>query len=220
MRSLRRTIFSVLILTLLVLFWFYRFDIVGFLKNLEYDREFQNLKLENEVLKFQLGQLTQGAVVAGEENLLMAALYSSYPFNDQARLIINLGFNGGLDVGMPVLAAKGVLLGRVTEVKKNLSEVQTIFDPIWRSSVGIGNAKIKALLVGGNIPRLTLIAKETMPAAGEDVLNFSPEYPYGLFLGRILEVDYNSAEPWASASLETFYNLNALDQVLVVTDHD
>lgn len=219
MKSLKGIIFSLLLIAVIVFLWFYRFDaaqLIGGWRNPDY-QEFQALKLENESLKFQLATF-QNQAVQEENKYLVGELYSFYPFSDQAKLIINLGEKDGLREGLAVLAADGIFLGKISAVKKNLSEVQTIFDSGWRSSVGIGENKIKALLVGGNKPALTLIAKEILPKVDDEVINLSPEYPYGLLIGRVSEVKIEQAEPWVSASLETFYNLNFLEKVLVVKE--
>ena len=225
MRSLRGFIFSLLAAIILVSFWFYRFEIGRGLSDLKasgvsfFDRgfsykEFQIFKLENEFLK------PKDFFVVPKEGYIIADVFSSYPFNDQSKLIINRGARDGIREGMPVLAVEGLLLGRISEVRNSLSGAQTIFDPNWRSSVAIGPSKIRSLLAGGNVPALTFIAKDKIPRVGDEVINISPEYPYGFYLGKVGEIKVSPTEPWATASLETGYNPNLFDQVFIVMDHD
>lgn len=215
MRSLRRIIFSAAILLLVALFWSYRFEAAKFFRGGS-ETEFQSLRLENESLKFQLERLA-GQATEATPGSVRAEVYSSYPFNDQAKIVINKGSSDGLREGLPVLAAPDILFGIITKVEDGLSEVQTVFDPAWRSSVGISPANVKALLIGGPTPVLDFIAKDSLPAAGATVVNLSPEYPYGLLIGRVGEVGNRETEPWATASLQVPYNLNALNEVLVLT---
>jgi cell shape-determining protein MreC len=225
MRSLRGFIFSLLAAIILVLFWFYRFEIGRGLSDLKASgmsfldhgfsyKDFQILKLENEFLKSK----DSSAIL--KDGYVIADVFSSYPFNDQSKLIINRGTGDGIREGMPVLAGEGVLLGRISEVRKSLSEIQTFFDPNWRSSVASGPSKIRSLLVGGNVPALTFIAKDKIPAVGDEVVNIAPEYLYGLYLGKVGDVKVNPTEPWATASLEISYNPNLLDRVFIIIDHD
>lgn len=218
MRSAEQIILNSIIILLLAILWFYRFEVAGFLRKTAYINELQSLRFENESLKLKLKTLEEDKSLIPEKTAaeLRAAVYSSYPFNDQAKIVINKGSRDGLREGMTVLAAPGILFGKITAVKKDLSEVQTIFDPAWRSSVGIGSAKTRALLVGGNQPALDLIVKDNLPSAGETVINLSPDYPYGLAVGRVGKIKNTQVEPWATASLEVVYNPNALNEVLIL----
>ena len=235
MRSLRVFITGLLILLVIALLLLYfsplsilvegpRNLIISFFNRPFNYQVFQELRLENESLKIEINQLKEviqaDLFLATQSNYLIADLYSRYPFNDQASLIVNLGSIDGLKPGMPVLAAKGVLLGRVVEVKRVMSEIQTIFDPAWRSSVAIGDNGGKAVLVGGFTPRLELISRQSSVQAEDIVINVAPEFPYGLTLGRLGNLEEDVTAQWFSATLQIFYNLNNLKEVLIVTDHE
>lgn len=154
-----------------------------------------------------------------ENNLVAVDIYSRYPFNDRAKLVIDAGSADGLKTGFPVLAAEGALLGKIIGVEKHLSEVQTIFDPAWRSVAGIGPQKIQALLSGGRTPVLDLIEPTAEIEEGATVINLAPDFPYGLLLGRIINFKKTPVQPWISGQLEPLYDLSKLNRVIVVTDH-
>jgi len=228
MKLLRNFIFSLLAIVILILFWAFRFEIRNGFSNLKasvvsfFDRgfsykEFQIFKVEKNFLDSKVLKDNSSFNAKG---YLVANVFSSYPFNDQSKLIINLGSDDGVKEGMPVLVTDNVLLGRISKVKKSLSEVQTIFDPNWRSTVAIGSSKIRSLLKGGRIPLLTFINKDKIPAVGDEVINITSEYPYGFYLGKVGEVKVNNSEPWVNASLETGYNPNLLDRVFIVKNYN
>lgn len=180
---------------------------------------FQKLILVQEKFNLlsQIGQ--NNSPFKNENNLIAVDIYSRYPFNDQAKLVVNAGSADGLRTGLPVLATEGVLLGKIVRTEKHLSEIQTIFDPAWRSTVGIGPQKIQALLKGGLTSSLYLIEPTAEIAEGMAVVNLMPDFPYGLLLGRLANLKKTPAQPWISGELEPLYDLNKLNRVLVVTDH-
>lgn len=180
---------------------------------------FQELVLAQEKFNLLSESNPNGFPSRNENNLITTDIYSYYPFNDRAKLVINAGSADGLKIGLPVLAAEGVLLGKIIRVGKHLSEVQTIFDPAWRSTVGIGAQKIPALLNGSLTPVLDLIEPTAEIKEGMTVINLTPDFPYGLLLGRVANFKKTPAQPWISGQLEPFYDLTKLNRALVVTDH-
>lgn len=187
--------------------------------NLSYER-FQELILIEEKFNLLAKNNSHNFPFRNDNNLLTVSIYSYYPFNDRSKIIINAGSVDGLKVGWPVLAAEGVLLGKITKVGKHLSEVQTIFDPTWRSTVGIGAQKVPALLNGGLTPIFDLIEPTAEIEEGMMVINLTPDFPYGLLLGRVANFKKTPAQPWISGQLDTFYNITNLNRLLVVTDHE
>lgn len=226
MKSLRIFIVSFVLLALLALMFFYNSAVGGWLKNLKsffaalFDSSFnygvfQELKLENQSLKLEIEKL-QGREVSPKFNHLVAETYSRYPFNDRNLIIINLGFADGVTTTMPVLASANVLLGRVSAVKRTQSEVETVFNPSWRSAVTVGEKRTKAVLVGGDPPYLDFIPKEAPVKAGDEIFNISSEYPLNLLIGTVLDLDVTPQNPWAKAKVKTPYNPEDLDKLLVV----
>ncbi len=179
-------------------------------------RAFNNLKLENESLKSELLKKNSGSAVT--DRYLEAQVYSHYPFNDRNALIIDRGSLDGVKVGMPVLAARGVLLGRVTNVKDRVSEDRKSIDPAWKSSVVVGEHKIKAVLQGANNPRLELIPKDAVIKEGDMITNIAPEYPIALRVGSIGSARLDEKKVWQIADVDVAFGIEDIDTVLVVTN--
>jgi cell shape-determining protein MreC len=121
---------------------------------------------------------------------------------------------------MPVLAAPGTLLGKVTRVERTRSEVTTIFNASWRSSVRFEGTAARALLTGGEKPSLTLIPRGKEPVLHAKVVNVDPSFPYGLFLGTAGEIVEEEESPWRAAPLELTYQEFALAEVLIVVNFE
>ncbi len=144
--------------------------------------------------------------------------YSRYPFNDKSLLVIQGGSDENLALSMPVMYGDFILAGRVTRVSRTQSEVQTIFDPSWKSSVYIGASKIKAVLKGGENPTLELIPKDAVIAEGDVVVNSSPDFPLGVFIGTVSSVSKKEHDLWAKADLRVGYSFDDVRNVSVITN--
>ena len=180
-------------------------------------RTIADLKTENISLKKELEQLST-VEKKDSSQFLEAHVYSRYPFNDKNMIVIDKGFADGISEGMPVLAKKNILLGRVKSVQRFQSEVMTIFDPDWKTSASIGNAHIKTVLNGANTPHAELIPKDAAVAAGDMVVNSAQEFPLGLFVGTVKSVMLDEKKVWQIADIDVPYAIEDIDSVLVMTN--
>ena len=218
-KSPRNFLGIIVVVIFAALAFFYRNEIlylVGAVRSFDYE-ELQALELENKALRSELNELREEKNIISD-SYLRAKVYSRYPFNNHRLIIVNLGEADGVRVGMPVLAREGVLLGRVKSVFGRQSVVETVFDPAWRSSVIIGPEKVKALVEGGVTPSLTLITKGSVISPKDAVLNTSPEFPLGLFLGEVGEIKPTADDIWLTAGLKPLYEPEGFTEVLIVVN--
>jgi cell shape-determining protein MreC len=181
---------------------------------------FEELRTEVTELRAQLALMTSGSSSPSFPSFSYdeVATYARYPLNDRERIIIDRGSEGGLATGTPVFAAPNVLLGIVTSVARTRAEVQTIFDPGWKSSVAIGTSSARALLSGGNPLRLSLIAETTRIGEGDAVTNAAPEYPLGAIVGTVRAITTDTSDVWRSATIDVPYHTELLTHVLIPRD--
>lgn len=186
---------------------------------------YAELKIENAGLKAEIQGLlakknatSSPAFGNGRYRFVAAETYSDYPWNDHSALTIAAGTDEGLKPGMPVMAGDGVLLGKVTKVTGTQSEVETIFDPAWKSSVAIGAGRVTALLVGGPSPSLNLVPRSASINAGDTVLSVDPALPLNLLVGEITDVRSSPASLWTEADIALPWNPSALTGVYVITN--
>src|SRR6185436_7095763 len=146
--------------------------------------QLSELELENQSLAGQLAELKNLPSIIKENNktYIYARVYSTYPFNNADKLLINAGSDQGVVVGSVVLAKPGIFLGEVVTVAKNTSEVRTLYDPGFEMPVKIGQGGIDSLLLGGHEVKLTLISKKKSAQSGQSVFSAAKQYPYGLQL--------------------------------------
>lgn len=165
--------------------------------------ELRDLRAENLSLSAQLWQAqhSPGVITAGKESYIRAAVYSEYPLNNEGSILVAAGKNQGVSLNSIVLLRPGVFVGEVVEVFANQSRIRTLFDPGWELPVKIGGDRIDSLLVGGHIPRLTLISKKNLPNLDASVYLAAKKYPYGLQVGTLGRFVEGSQNLFAEAEL-------------------
>jgi rod shape-determining protein MreC len=184
-------------------------------------RRIAELEARNKVLELDLAELRSDStrrIADDRYHYKTARVYSRYPFNDASLITINLGSDDGVKEGMPVFAAKGVLLGKIRSVSRTESEIETIWSPAMRVSVTVGSEGIKAVYLGGSSPSLDLIPKEAKISEGASVLSTSPEFPLSSSLGSVSEISSASYEVWQKAKVAPAFEVDMLRTVFVMVD--
>jgi cell shape-determining protein MreC len=189
----------------------------------------QKIALQNKLLEYELEQLKKNDSCKKDSVLFFekegarysakkAKVFSEYPFNDRGIILLNIGSGDGIKEGMPVVTKENMLVGIIKKTNRTQSEVQTIFDPLWKSSVAIGANEVKAVLEGGSFPKLTLIPKGSELQDEMKVINISPDYPFHVFLGSVKNVINNESDVWISAELDSLYEIGEINEVQVITN--
>lgn len=180
--------------------------------------ELSALALENQSLRAELQVAkNQPAIIQNSRaEYVSARVYSSYPFNNASRLLINAGSNQGIEVGDVALVAPGIFLGEVVSATQSKSEIRTLFDPGWELPVKIGDDKTDSLLIGSHEPRLTLISKKKPTLSGDAVILAAKNYPYGLTVGTVGDLKDSERDLFQEAELQTPYVISELNDVLII----
>lgn len=168
-------------------------------------------------LRSQLASLQGLLGYKPETDLVIARLFSHYPLNDKRTLVIDKGSDHGLRIGMSVSTGEGLVIGVIRTVKSSQSEIMTIFDPDWKSSVSIGSGRIKGVLRGGSAPIIDLLPLDADVMVGDDVLNVSPDLPMNAYLGRVHSAVSSDASTWQSFKLSPAVPLGDIEVVLINT---
>ncbi|PIR87328.1 MAG: hypothetical protein COU11_01090 [Candidatus Harrisonbacteria bacterium CG10_big_fil_rev_8_21_14_0_10_49_15] len=179
--------------------------------------QLKELQIENLGLRAELASVNARPELIQEEGqrYVRARAYSSYPLNNVDNLLINVGENVGVEVGMPVLVTPNLFFGEVVEVFETMAMVRTIFDPGWELQVKIGDQNADSLFVGGPSPRLTLISKGRRVASDQEVYLTDKRYPLGLVLGAVGQISDSDQNLFEEASLDTPYTRSDINQLYV-----
>ncbi len=189
---------------------------VSFFHSADY-RTFADMKTENISLKKELEKL-RVLEARDKSQFLEARVYSRYPFSDKNIIVLDKGTADGVTEGMPVLVKKNILLGKIKSVRQFQSEVVTIFDPDWKSTVSIGSSHVKAVLRGANTLRAELIPKDANLKLGDEVQNIAQELPIGFLVGVIRATSTDDKKIWQLATIEAPFSVEEIDSVLIMTN--
>ena len=173
---------------------------------------------ENVRLRSEISLLKEGICARGDSGEYVKALvYAEYPWGLGGKLVIDRGSEEGIRQGMPVFTEEMLLLGKVSETKRHMSEVQTIFDGSWKSSVVLGGGSTKAVMNGGMPPRVKMVPREADVREGMSVVNSDANYPLHQVIGETGKFT-NSGDVWKEAPVSVPYSVHNLTAVLIQID--
>lgn len=179
----------------------------------------ENLRLnqENENLRAQIQKLTTNdKQPMSNSNYLTAEVFSNYPFNTKNQITIDVGEKQGIQKNMAVILGDNILVGKIINVFGNSSLVQTVFDPNWQLPVRIGQQETDGLFQGGNEPKVVLIEKEKPVQINDAVYSAGQDFPYGLKVADIAQIEETPAGVFKEAVLKMPFNVNELREVNVL----
>ncbi len=196
----------------------------------------RNAELENEVASLQ-AQVIELQQRVGETEILAALVdfsranpESSYkaaavigrdPSPFLHYIIIDRGSNDGIQRGMPVVTAQG-LIGRVDAVIADAARVQLITDPGSSVNVRLQNSNVEAVLAGSVTGELSLdmLPQDTHIQEGDVVLTsgLGGGYPPDLIIGQVTNVRKREADLFQQAFVQPVVDFTRLEIVLIVTN--
>lgn len=200
-------------------------------KNKMLEREIASLKLENLMLEgFQRENERLRRLLSFKEHVpfetIGATVIGFSPSLWENKLIINRGSDDGIRKKMPVISYNGALAGRVDYVGSSSAQITLIYDPefmvgglVQRNdsrTIGI----IKGQLNDNNINTMDKISWDADIKKGDIIVTsgFSNNYPKGLPVGEVLEINSDNYGLSQSAKIKLYSSINTIEEVLVITD--
>jgi rod shape-determining protein MreC len=137
-------------------------------------------------------------------------------------IIIGVGSQSGVAVGMPVVTGGAAMVGRVVRTSPSLSYVQLINDPESQLSAMLQQSRVTGIVEGsmdGEIFMTDILPDESVNV-GETVVTSSlgGMLPRGLILGQVEEVEYQESDLFQRAQIRPAVDFRRLETVLVVTE--
>jgi rod shape-determining protein MreC len=196
------------------------------------------LREENAALKRRLKEYDQKEVRYQEALLLARRLEALLDLKKQLALpvtgarvvaydpsqwsrcvIIDMGKNEGVAVGLPVLSGDGIV-GRIVETYPHYAKVMLIVDRNSGADAMVQRTRVRGILQGkgGNRCSLEYVPKNADVEVGDLVLasGLGGIYPAGQVFGRVTHVDKKTRGPFQEIMVTPGENLSALEEVLVV----
>jgi rod shape-determining protein MreC len=144
----------------------------------------------------------------------------------QNTLTINRGTTAGIQENMCAVTANGEVVGLVTEVGLNWSEVTTVLDSTLEISGTIASSGYNGMVSGGYTEgHETLLQMNYLPSAAiirnkeQVVTSGSTVYPRGLIMGTIVDADFAETGIAKYALLDPAAEIDSLEQIFIITEY-
>lgn len=189
--------------------------------------ELKFLKEENLALRKQLNFLAKSG-----DHYLMANIISRGELEgepeDSRSIMIDKGLRDGLSAGLAVVSfvspgnfSQGVIIGKIINVKDNLSEIYLVTNKNCKLAAAIlGEGRISGIVAGelGLTIKMDFIPQTVNIKAGDLVATSGLEQniPRGLVIGRVAKVVKENNEVWQSATIEPQINLDSLSVISIL----
>lgn len=148
--------------------------------------DYETMRAENDALRTALLTVQSTTTPrAHDATLIFANVFAAYPFNGNSTVRVDKGEADGMRVGYPASFGGSVLAGQVSAVFKQHSVVRMVGSPDWNIPVRVGPHKIAGLLVGGPVPRISMLPLDKPIAVGDAIITASGDLPYGLTIGTV-----------------------------------
>lgn len=170
----------------------------------------QMFRSENEKLKDIASSQNQNSQTA---SILVKPNYTLYN-----SLIIDAGTNEGIQVGDLVIGYGSVALGKIRDVRKNISFVE-LFSENAISSVLVHNISgtyVDAVGHGGGVVTFT-VPRDVSISVG-DTLSLPARS--GLFFGTVEDIQFDSTDPVQTIFAQSAVNINQLQYVEVIPGYE
>lgn len=134
-------------------------------------------------------------------------------------VIVDMGKEEGVTVGLPVLSVGGIV-GRIVETYPHYAKVMLIVDRNSGADAMVQRTRVRGILQGkgGNRCSLEYVPKNADVEVGDLVLasGLGGIYPAGQVFGRVSHTDRQSGGAFQEIIVTPAANLSALEEVLIV----
>ncbi len=191
----------------------------------------QALEQQNEELRARLAELEE----ARQENERLRALVDFAEERKFAKLgaevirrpvsiwegviVIDRGSNDGVEPGMPVIAAQG-LVGQIADVSAHSSSVRLVTDQLSGVAAIVQSSRTPGVVrgsIGGSLS-LDFIDRTYLPVEGDVVITsgIGGVYPGGIVIGDVIAVDDRHGELYPRIRVASRVPIGSIEEVFVL----
>lgn len=169
----------------------------------------REIDVENQILREQLGVREEK-----EFKLLLASVIGR-----NRVLIIDKGKRNGIRKGMPIIVAKGLLVGQIIETMSTSSKVLLISDSDSQIKALVQESRATGLVKGeyGLTLTMEMIPQDKEIEPGQLVITsgLNGQFPKGLVIGKITEIQKSPNQVFQKATLLPVAPIRDLELVFV-----
>lgn len=183
----------------------------------------REVQRENELMREMLrfAQTRPGLEVRGAQ--IVARVIGQESNNFLEYIMLDLGTEHGVAVGMPVVTDQG-LVGRISDVTASTSKVLLIIDPSSAVNAILQSSRLNGVVRGapGGTVVMDYIRQGEEFSVGEVVLTsgLGGRFPKGIPIGQVVEIRQRDIDVFQQAVVKPTVDLPRLELVMVVTNFD
>ena len=182
-----------------------------------YEAELEALRSENENLKLQLGYISESSY-----QTVSAAVTTRSDTPTESLITIDKGDEQGIEIGDPVIAAEGIMIGKISEVKNKRSVVRLLNDRSSKTAATILDSSRTLGLIegtGGTLLDFNYIPQNVELSQNSLVVSSGLEsgVPPGLVIGMINSIEVDPSAPFQKAIIEPIVDYRTYTMVSVMT---
>ena len=189
-----------------------------------YERDYVQLKRENELLKEQLGLLETIQYEA-----IPARIIAKDPNNQFYAIILNKGIKDGIKRNMAVIAYQnGIegLVGRIIEVSSHASIVLPIFESSSYIAARLSTSRYEGLVNGRGSDTSNLVMQCVRKSAKNEIQlgdiivtsGFQSLYPPEIAIGRVKKIEEPKYVSSLEISVEPILDFSRIEYVFILKD--
>jgi len=152
-----------------------------------------------------------------------ARVISSHSDSWQRIITINKGSAAGLEVGMPVMSANG-LIGQIDSVSPFSAQVRLIVDKDSGVSAFLQSSRVEGIVSGSvdGVLYLDFIPLNVPVQPGDTVITSGAGgvYPKGIPIGEVATVTHNPSDTYQTITIQTFTRVSSYEEVLVIVGNE
>jgi rod shape-determining protein MreC len=152
--------------------------------------------------------------------LLPVEVLNSDPTGFTQTIVIDKGQNYNLNPGQAVVSSPGLLVGKITKVYSNTSEVMLITDPSMVVNSEVVDSGAHGLIRGehGLGLSLDLVTQNELIKSGDEVITsgLSSDFPRGLLIGNVSAIRSSKTELFQKAFVQPSADLRTIRFLFVV----
>lgn len=144
--------------------------------------------------------------------------------NTNQSIIIDRGYEEGIQIGQPVIIGSGILLGKIIKVEQDMAIVRLINDSQSKiAATVINNEKSLGIIEGGYglSIKMNFIPRNETVLIGEKIITSGLEeyIPRGLLIGEVTAIENETYRPFQSAIINSSADLDKIFLVSVLINH-
>ncbi len=177
----------------------------------------QTLEEENEILRKLIDFSSKNSFVLKPANVLIEN-YSNASYSD---VIIDKGSQDGIRDGFLAVNSAGLVVGKISNVKENISRVELATSEKCKIAATIQNeARTTGITYGelGLTVTMDFIPLTELVEEGDLAVTsgLEPGIPRGITIGRVVKVEKSNNDLWQKAIIEPMVNYSNLSIISVI----